>query len=176
MRERFLNLEDIPVFVDSSLLWRWNSTYQNLKDWLSQKYKLQSFVFQMVPISQRLLASQLGGFECNFRCLKWFFRKLPWKLRLALFLKLRFLKIRLLVTWLKCLLQVKLDDAFRTFILSLLYCEFQTDQWISNTEHQHWAIAQYSMSRYNRHSRWSKCRYLWEKSYQYLWYWCNIFF
>ena len=54
-------------------------------------------------IWQRLLANQLGRFEQNFRCLKWFFRKVPRKLQSAFFLKLRFLKIRLLVTWLKCL-------------------------------------------------------------------------
>ena len=55
------------------------------------------FCLQKMSIWQRLLANQLGGFEYNFRFLKWFFRKLPGKLRLAFFLKLRFLKIRLLV-------------------------------------------------------------------------------
>ena len=69
----------------------------------SQKCELQSFVFQKVPIWQRPLANQLGGFEYNFRCLKRFFRKVRRKLRSAFFLKLRILKIRLLVTWLKCL-------------------------------------------------------------------------
>ena len=49
-------------------------------------------------------ANQHGGFEYNFRCLKRFFRKVRRKLRSAFFLKLRFLKIRFLVTWLKCLL------------------------------------------------------------------------
>ena len=92
----------MPVFVDLSLFWRWTSTYQNLKGWLSHNCELQSFVFQKVPIWQRLLANQLGEFEYNFRCLKRFFRKVPRKLRSAFFLKLRFLKIRLLITWLKC--------------------------------------------------------------------------
>ena len=93
--------------MDLSLLWWWTSTYQNLKGWPSQKCELQSFVFQKVPIWQRPLANQLGGFEYNFRYLKRFFRKVRRKLRSAFFLKLRFLKIRLLVTWLKCLLVVK---------------------------------------------------------------------
>ena len=69
--------------MDLNLLWRWTSTYQNLKGWPSQKCELQSFVFQKVPIWQRLLANQLGQFEYNFRYLKWFFRKLPQKLRSA---------------------------------------------------------------------------------------------
>ena len=94
----------MPVFVDLSLLWRWTSTYQAPKGWVSQKCELQSFVFQKVPIWQWLQANQLGRFEYNFRCLKWFFRKLSRKLRSAFFLKLRPLKIRLLVTWLKCLI------------------------------------------------------------------------
>ena len=68
-----------------------------------QKCKLQSFVVQKVPIWQRLLTNQLEGFEYNFKCLKWFFRNLPRKLRSACFLKSTLLKIRLLVTWLKCL-------------------------------------------------------------------------
>ena len=67
---------------------------QNLKGWLSQECEIQSFIFQKVPMWQRLLANQLGEFEYNFSCLKRFSRK-------AFFLKLRFLKIRLLVTWLK---------------------------------------------------------------------------
>ena len=94
-----------PVF-DSSLAL--NSHQQNLKGWPSQTCELQPFCFQNVPIWQRLLANQLGGFEYNFRCLKWFFRKLPRKLRSAFFLKLRFLKIPLLVTWLKCLPQIEI--------------------------------------------------------------------
>ena len=57
---------------------------------------------------QQPLANQLGGFEYNFRCLKRFFRKVRRKLRSAFSLKLRFLKIRLLVTWLKCLSRQKL--------------------------------------------------------------------
>ena len=89
--------------MDLSVLWWWTSTYQNLKGWPSQKCELQSFVFQKVPIWQQLLYNQLEGFEYNFRYLKWFFRKLPRKLRSAFFLKLRFLKIGILVTWLKCL-------------------------------------------------------------------------
>ena len=78
--------------------------YQNLKGRPSQKYEPHSFVFQKVPIWQRHLANQLGGFESNFRCLKQFFRKVRRKLQSAFFLKLRFFKIRLLVTWLKYLL------------------------------------------------------------------------
>ena len=89
--------------------WWWHSTNQNLKSWSSQKYELQSFAFQNVPIWKQPLANQLGGFESNFRCLKRFLRKVRRKLRSAFFLKLRFLKIRLLVTWLKCLLQYILE-------------------------------------------------------------------
>ena len=44
------------------------------------------------------------GIEYNFRYLKWFFSKLPHKSQLVFLLKLWFLKIRLLVTWLKCLI------------------------------------------------------------------------
>ena len=93
----------MPVFIDFSLLWQWYSTYQNLKGWPSQKCEFQSSIFQKVPIWQQPLANQLGGFEYNFRCLKRFFRKVRRKLRSAFSLKLRFLKTRLLVTWLKCL-------------------------------------------------------------------------
>ena len=84
--------------------------YQNLKGWLSQKFELQSFVFQKVPIWQQLLTNQLEGFEYNSRCLKRFSRKVQRKLRSAFFLKLTFLKIRLLVTWLKCLIEYRLDQ------------------------------------------------------------------
>ena len=69
------------------------------------KMPLQSFVFQKVLISQRPLANQLGGFQYNFRCLKRFFRKMRRKLRLTFVFKLRFVKIRLLITWLKCLVR-----------------------------------------------------------------------
>ena len=62
-----------------------------------------------MPIWQQSRANQLGGSEYNFRCLKRFFRKVQRNLRSAFFLKLRFLKIRLLVTWLKCLLRAYLD-------------------------------------------------------------------
>ena len=72
-----------------------------LKGWPSKKCELQFFVFQKVPIWQRPLANQLGGIEYNFRSLKRFFRKVRRKLRSAFSLKLRFLKIRLLDTWLK---------------------------------------------------------------------------
>ena len=70
-----------------------------------QKPELQPFVFQKVPILQRCLANKIGRFEHSFRCLKWFSRKLPRKLRWAFLLKLRLLKIQLLVTWLKCLIK-----------------------------------------------------------------------
>ena len=43
--------------------------------------------------------------EFNFRCLKWFFRKLPWKVRPAFLIKLRFLKLWLSVTRRKYLVQ-----------------------------------------------------------------------
>ena len=56
-----------------------------------------------MPIWQRPLANQLGGFDFNFRCLKRFFGKVRQRLRSAFSLKLRFSKLRLLVTWLKCL-------------------------------------------------------------------------
>ena len=68
--------------MDLSLLWRWARTKQNLKDWLTQEWKLQSFVFQKVPIQQLLLANQLGEFEYNFRCRKWFFGRLPRKIKI----------------------------------------------------------------------------------------------
>ena len=58
-----------------------------------------------MPIWQQSRANQLGGSEYNFRCLKRFFRKVQRNLRSAFFLKLRFLKIRVFVTWLKCLLK-----------------------------------------------------------------------
>ena len=44
-----------------------------------------------------------GDLSYNFRCLKRFFRKVLQKLGSIFFLKLRFLKIQLLVMWLKCL-------------------------------------------------------------------------
>ena len=97
-------------FVELSLLWWWNSTYQNLKGWPFQKCELQSFAFQKKPILQRPQVNQLGGFEYNLRCLKRFFRKVLRKLWSASFLKLRFLKIRLLVTWLKCLIYTFLKN------------------------------------------------------------------
>ena len=81
--------------MDLSLLWRWTPTQQNLKGWPSQKCELQPFVFQKVPIWQRLLVNQLVGFEYNFRCLEWLPSKLSWKLRSAFLHKLRFLKIQL---------------------------------------------------------------------------------
>ena len=108
--------------MDLSLPWRWTSTYQNLKGWSSQKCELQSFVFQKVPIWQRL-----GGFEFNFRCLKWFLRKSLRKLRSEFFLKLRFLKIRLLLTWLKCLIIDVLN-----LMLLLSYLPF--DSWFISTQ------------------------------------------
>ena len=80
----------------------------------SHKAKLERLALSKMPtlafcvskalIWQRILANQLGEFEYNFRCLKWFFNKLPQKLRSAFLLKLRILKIRLLVTRLKYLL------------------------------------------------------------------------
>ena len=104
--------------MDLSVLWWWTSLYQNLTGWPSQKCEHQSFVFQKVPIWQQLLANQLEGFECNFRCLKWFFRKLPRKVRSAFFLKKRFLNIRILVTWLKCLFTVYLmNHLFKISVL-----------------------------------------------------------
>ena len=89
--------------MDLSLLSLRTFTQQNLKCWPCQKSKLQPFVFRKVPIWQRLLANQLRWFEYNFRCLKWLASKLPQKLWSAFLLKQRFLRIRLLVTWLNCL-------------------------------------------------------------------------
>ena len=44
------------------------------------------FCLQKMPIWKRLLANQLGGLECDFTCLKRFFRKVPRKLRWLFFL------------------------------------------------------------------------------------------
>ena len=93
-------------------------------------HAFQSFVFQKVPIWQRPPANQLGEFEYNFRCLKWFFRKLPRKLRSAFFLKLRFLKIRLLLTWLKGLFKTwkffrKIFDKSHLKVVRIKKLEFQ---------------------------------------------------
>ena len=77
------------------------NSQQNLKSQSCQKCKLQPFAFQKVPIREWLLPYQLGGFEYYFRFLKWFCSKFPRKLRRSFLHKLRFLKIRLLVTWLK---------------------------------------------------------------------------
>ena len=46
----------------------------------------------------------IGEIEYNFRYLKWFSSKMPQKLRSTFLFKLRFLKMRLLFMWLKCLL------------------------------------------------------------------------
>ena len=81
-----------------------NFQYQKLKGLPLQKWEVQSFAFQKGPVWQRFLANQLGGLEYNIRCLKWFSRKLPLKLRTNFFLQLRSLKIQLLFTWLKCLI------------------------------------------------------------------------
>ena len=94
--------------------------YQYLKGWLPQKCELESFVFQKVLIWQQLLANQLRGIEYNFRCLKRFFRKVRRELRSAFFFKLRFLKVRLLVTWLKCLLNNHLHSQFLLLKLVIL--------------------------------------------------------
>ena len=37
-RAEVYNYEEIPVFIDLSLLWRWTSTYQDLKGWLSKMW------------------------------------------------------------------------------------------------------------------------------------------
>ena len=98
--------------------------------------------FNHLPIWQRLLANQLGGFEYNFRCLEQFFRKLSQKLRSAFFLKLRFLKILLLVTWLKCPMYYQscgLESVFQEFISSIrifqkiLQPDDSTDMYKRNT-------------------------------------------
>ena len=70
--------------------------------------------FQKLPKWQQLLANQLSGFGHNCRCLKWFSNNLPGMLQTDLLLKLRFLKIRLLVTRQKCLL--KQFGFFRTYL------------------------------------------------------------
>ena len=61
-----------------------NSYVAKPESWPFQKCELKLFVFQKALIWQRLLANQLGRFEYNFSCLKWFFSKLPRKLRSAL--------------------------------------------------------------------------------------------
>ena len=99
--------------------------YQNLKCWPPKKCELQSFVFQKVPIWQRLLANQLGGIEYNFSCLKRLFRKVRRKLRSAFSLKSRFLKIRLLVTLLKCLIYFML-----TFCWHFCVCFWQAQAFL----------------------------------------------
>ena len=82
-------IEEIPVFVDLSFLWWWTSTYQNPKGWLSQKCELQSFC-----LSKGAHMATTSG-------------QSAWRiLRSTFFLKLRFLKVRPLVTCLKCLLNV----------------------------------------------------------------------
>ena len=91
--------------MDSSLPWWWLPKWQNLKDQPCKKYELQTFVFQKVLIRQRL-----GAFEYGLRCMKWFSRKLLQKLLLAFLFKLRYLKIWLLVTWLRFLLQNQLKS------------------------------------------------------------------
>ena len=73
------------------------------KTWKVCPLKSVNFVFQKVPIWQQFLANPLRGFEYNFRCMKYFYSKLPLKLRSGFLLKLSFSKIRLLVTWLNCL-------------------------------------------------------------------------
>ena len=62
-----------------------------------------NLVFQKVPIGQWLKVNQLQEFKCNFRHLKWFSSILLQKLQSDFLLKLRFLKMRLFVIWLKCL-------------------------------------------------------------------------
>ena len=52
----------------------------------------------------------------NFRRLKRFFRKVRRNLWSAFFFKLRFLKIRLLVTWLKCLIERKILHKQKTHL------------------------------------------------------------
>ena len=54
--------------------------------------------------SQRLLVNQLVAFEYNFRCLNLFPSKLAPKLRSVFLCKLRFLKIQLFFTRMKCLI------------------------------------------------------------------------
>ena len=95
---------EIPAFVDISLCsWR-TRTQQILKCWSFQKCEHQPFVFRKVPIWQRLRANQLGGFEYNFRCLELFSSNLTRNLRSSFLLKLPILKVRLLLTSLRCLL------------------------------------------------------------------------
>ena len=72
---------------------------------ICQKTELQFFIFQKVLMWLGFLTNQLGRFEYNFSCLKWFSSNLPRKLRSAFLPKLRFLKIQLSGRWIKCLLQ-----------------------------------------------------------------------
>ena len=85
-----------------------------------QKYELQPFVFQKTPVRQRLLTNNPGVFEHSLRFLKWFWSKLPRKLWSAFLLKLRFLKIPLLLTWLKCLLLDHEQDVHALTVFQIL--------------------------------------------------------
>ena len=83
-----------------------------------------------MPIWQRLLANQLGGFEYNSRCLKWFFRKVPRKLPSAFFSSIKIWENTTLVTWLKCLVIAYCQQnrhvrlAFYTNLLTLIWWIF----------------------------------------------------
>ena len=106
-----LTLRRIPVFVNLSLLWRWTSTYKNLKGWLSQKcVNFSLFSFKKCLYHNDFWSIGLGDLNIILRCMKRFFRKVPRKLQWVFFLKLRFLKIRLLVTWLECLWDYRRDE------------------------------------------------------------------
>ena len=81
-------------------LWR-NTCFCRFKSSLVMNFhepKLERLALSKMWISIICLSkgahvvNQLGGFEYNFRCLQWFFRKLPRKLVSAFFLKLRFLE------------------------------------------------------------------------------------
>ena len=110
-----------PGSIWFCLIRSWSALRKELFDERSrtpaQKCELQPFLFQKVPMWYRLLVSQLGGSEYNSRYLKSFFKKLPRKLRSAFLLKLIFLKIRLLVTWPKCLYIYVLYNAFLIMLI-----------------------------------------------------------
>ena len=87
---------------DTARWWR-----QSAKNQVSTNHNLRNRWFLIVrrtnwrcPYDNNFWPISLGDMCYNFRCRK---RKVLRKFRSAFFLKLRFLKIRLLVTWLKCL-------------------------------------------------------------------------
>ena len=99
------------------------------------------------------------GFEYNFRCLKRFFRKVRRKLRSAFFLKLRFFKIRLLVTWLKYLLW-----AYFTYLARFSYVPYLRALNISKMD-----LQSVKISNFQRTIKGTKNRAVFRRSKKQLW-------